>query len=91
MQSYNEAVFLLFQATLLCNGSSVGGSRRILQLGHESELSDNHVATILATICVYCNYIYIYISIATMEEEIVGVSVRLNQAIRQQCPKHRHS
>ena len=29
-------------------------------------------------------------SIATMEEEIVGVSVRLNQAIRQQCPKHRH-
>ena len=32
LQSYNEAVFLLFQATLLCNGSSVG-SRRILQLG----------------------------------------------------------
>ena len=35
LQSYNEAVFLLFQATLLCNGSSVG-SRRILQLGQES-------------------------------------------------------
>ena len=30
-------------------------------------------------------------STATMEEEIVGVSVRLNQTIRQQSPKHRHS
>ena len=33
----------------------------------------------------------ISMSIATMEEAIVGVSVRLNQAIKQQCPKHRHS
>ena len=31
----NEAVFFLFQATLLCNGSSVG-LHRILQLGQEN-------------------------------------------------------
>ena len=30
-------------------------------------------------------------SITTMEEEIVGVSVRLNQAMRQQFPKCRHA
>ena len=30
-------------------------------------------------------------SIATMKEEIVGATVRLNQAMRQQFPKHRHS
>ena len=35
LQSYNEADVLLFQATLLCNGSSVG-LRRILQLGQEN-------------------------------------------------------
>ena len=30
-------------------------------------------------------------STATMEEEIVGVSVRLNHAIRQRFPKHCHA
>ena len=30
-------------------------------------------------------------SIVTVEEEIMGVSVRLNQVIRQQFPKHCHS
>ena len=30
-------------------------------------------------------------SIVTMEEEIVGATVRINQAMRQQFPKHRHS
>ena len=30
-------------------------------------------------------------STATVEEENVGVSVRLNQAIRQQFPKHRQA
>ena len=34
-KSYNEAVLLLFQAVLLCNGSSVD-LRRILQLGQEN-------------------------------------------------------
>ena len=29
----------------------------------------------------------LFVSIATMEEEVVGVSVRLNHAIRQQFPK----
>ena len=40
----------------------------------------------IATIYVYCNYLcllQLFMSIATMEEEIVGVSVRLNQAMRQ--------
>ena len=30
-------------------------------------------------------------SITTVEEEIVGTSVRLNQAMRQRFPKHRHA
>ena len=30
-------------------------------------------------------------SIATMKKEIMGVSVRLNQAMRQGFPKHRHT
>ena len=30
-------------------------------------------------------------SIATMEEEIVGDSMKLNHAMRQQFPKHRHA
>ena len=63
MQSYTEAVFLLFQATLLCNGSSMG-SRRILQLGQENYMLQLSVS--IAT----------SMSVATMEEEIVGVSVR---------------
>ena len=32
----------------------------------------------------------LFMSVATMEEEIVGVSVRLNQAMRQRYPRHRH-
>ena len=43
------------------------------------ELSDNYAATI-------CVYFQLSMSIATMEEEIMGVSVRLNQAIRLQFP-----
>ena len=85
----NNKVFFLFQGTLLCNGSSVG-SHRMFQLGWSGEISDNYAATI----CVCCNYLFLLqlsMCTATMEEEIVGVSVRLYHAIRQQFPKHRHS
>ena len=71
LQSYNEAVFFLFQATSLCNGSWVHtGSLR--QHGQENQV----IITLQLSM-----------DIATMEEEIVGVSVRLNQAMRQQFPK----
>ena len=76
LRSYNEAVFFLFKATLLCiNGSWVHtGSLR--QHGQENKV----IITLQLSM-----------SIATMEEEIVGVSVRLNQAMRQRFPKHRHA
>ena len=72
----------MFQDTLLCNDSSMGSCRTDPSTWSR-ELSDNYAATI----CL----LQLSMSIATMEEEIVGVSVRLNQAIRRQFPKHRHS
>ena len=87
LQSYNEAVFLLFQATLLCNGNGGRGGAGFTPdpSTWPGELSNNYAAT------TYLCLLQLSMSIATMEEEIVGVSVRLNQAIRQQFPKHRHS
>ena len=45
LQSYNEAVFFLFQATLLCNGSWVCSESR----------QENLANSCTATIYVYCN------------------------------------
>ena len=52
----NEAVFFLFQATLLCNSSSVG-TRQILQLGQENYviITMLQLSVFIAIIYVYCN------------------------------------
>ena len=61
LQSYNEPVFFLFQATLLYKGSWVrAGSLR--QLGLEN-LADSYTVTI-----------YVYSSV-TIEEEIVDATI----------------
>ena len=67
-----KLVFSLFQATLLCNGSWVL-TGSLRQHGQENQV-------IIA--------LQLFMSIATKEEEFVGVSVRLNQAMRQQFPKN---
>ena len=56
----------------------VAGSCGVVKATWSGKLSDNYTATIS-------------ISTATIEEEIVGVSVRLNHAMRQRFPKHRHA
>ena len=60
---------------LLCNASS-WPSRWVLKTPWSGELSDNYSTLQLS------------MSIATMEEEVVGVSVRLNQAMRQRFLMH---
>ena len=60
---------------LLCNGSWIR-ARSIRQHGQEN--------LVIITL-------QLSLSIATMEEEIVGGSVRLNQAMRQRFPKHCHA
>ena len=74
LKSCNEAVFFLFQATLLCINASWVRARSLRQHGQENKV----IVTLQLSM-----------SIATMEEEIVGVSVRLNQAMRQQFPRYR--
>ena len=61
----------------MCNDIQLG-LRWILKTTWSGELSDNYTVTIS-------------MSITTMEEEIVGVSIRLNQAMRQRFPKNRHA
>ena len=65
---------LFFSCYRLCNGSWVR-ARSLRQ--HDQE---NQVIITLQ----------LSVPIVTMEEEIVGVNVRLNKAMRQQFPKHRH-
>ena len=64
-----------FRLLLLCNGSWIRVGS-IQQHGQANEV----IITLQLSM-----------SIATIEEEIVGVSVRLNQAMRQQFPKHCHA
>ena len=75
---YKAVAELLFQSTLLCtNGSWVcAGS-----LTQPSYGQDNQVIIILQ----------LPMSVATVEEENVGVSGRLNQPTRQRFPNHRHA
>ena len=75
LHSYNEAVSFRFQATfIICNASS-WPSHWVLKTPWSGELSDNYSTLQLS------------MSIATMEE-VVGVSVRLNQAMRQRFLMH---
>ena len=76
LKSYNEAVIFLFHATLLCINGSWVRDRSLRQHGPENKV----IITLQLSM-----------SNATMEEEIVGVSVRLNQAMRQQFPRYRHA
>ena len=75
---YKAAAELLFQATLLCTNGSYVCAGSLRQSNHGQ---DNQVIITLQ----------LPMSIATMEEENMGVNGRLNQAMRQRFPKHCHA